>query len=474
MKNKVNNKGVSSSVVFKSGLWYTLSTFLFRSVALLTTPIIVRILTREEYGYFNNIQSWVGILVIFIACSLQSTIIRAKIDYEEELDSYSFSMLSLQSFIATVVFLFIYIFRYQVSAITDIDIKYFFIIYVYIIFSRIYAVFITNERAQYKYKLYSMTTGLMIVFYCLFTVFLVLVMSNKMDAIIYGNYIPYIIVGAFMLILIVKKGKKIKFEHFKYGLALGIPLVPHVLSLMLLNSSDRIMITKMVGASFTALYSLSSVIPNIVSILLNALVEAWSPWFMDMMKLEEKKEIKRIASIYYVIFSVIVIGTLLFAPEILYILGGKKYLVGRDLIPPLVIGCMFQFVYSMYVQVEFYKKKMKMISIATLVAAIVNVSLNFFLIPIWGYKVAAYTTLASYIVLFLMHYMAVRKMGYSNIFNRKIFFIGLIVSLFLIPISVYLYYNTLYRIILIAVYILVASFILYKNRKMIIKILLKK
>ena len=68
---------VSSKVVFKSGLWYTISTFLFRSVAFLTTPVIVRVLSKAQYGDFNNMQSWLGFATIFVSFCLEQTIIRA-------------------------------------------------------------------------------------------------------------------------------------------------------------------------------------------------------------------------------------------------------------------------------------------------------------------------------------------------------------------------------------------------------------
>ena len=41
-------KKVSANIVVKSGLWYTVSNFAFRSVAFITTPIFARILTKAE------------------------------------------------------------------------------------------------------------------------------------------------------------------------------------------------------------------------------------------------------------------------------------------------------------------------------------------------------------------------------------------------------------------------------------------
>ena len=460
---------VSSKVVFKSGLWYTISTFLFRSIAFITTPIIVRVLTRSQYGDFNNMQSWVSLLSIFASCCLEQTIIRAKLDYEDETDSYSYSILVSQAVLTTVVFLIVGLFLDPICAYTKIDPGYFFIIYLYVLFSNVYGVFVTRERAHYRYKAYSLTTGLMIVAYCLLTVFLVLKMTNKLDAIIFGNYIPYIVAGAVFFGIIAKDGKHVSWEHVKYALPLGLPLLPHTLSIILLGSSDTIMITKMLSADFTALYALSSKIPNIVSVLLNSMNGAWAPWFLDSMKANDKTGIKRISSIYYKIFLILITGIMLLAPEVMLVLGGEKYLPGLKLVPPLIAGCVFQFAYTMYVQVEFYEKKMRTVSTATAIAAATNIALNFMFMRLFGYQVAAYTTLVSYGVLFGLHYRAACRLGYSNVFDRRVIFGGLGLTLAMIPVLLFLYQLRLIRWIVILVYGIFLLYYLYKRKDLILK-----
>ena len=454
---------ISPKVVFKSGMWYVISTFLFRAIAFLTTPVIARVLTKTEYGNFNNIRSWVGFIGIATSCDMETSIIRAKLDYEEDLDSYAFSVMALQTMFTVALFAIFMIFRDPISTFTKIDAKYFPIIFARLLFIQCFLVFVTTERANYKYKVYSITTGVMIASYSIFSVILVLHMNNKLDAVVFGNYIPYIIVGAIFAVLVVKRGKNVKLEYFKYALMFSLPLVPHVLSMIILDSSDRIMITKMQGAEFTALYSLSSIVPNIVVVLLDSMNKAWAPWFLDTMKIDDRKTIRKIGSLYFGLFFIITIGVLLLTPEAVYILGGKKYLAGISVAPPLIAGTVFQFVYSMYVQIEFYEKKMKTIAIATGIAAVTNVGLNFILIPIFGYAAAGYTTLISYFVLFLLHYRTICSFGYKNLFSRKVLFGGLFISVAMIPFVIWLYNYRAIRYGIIVVYIMILVYLLYKN-----------
>lgn len=468
------NKNTSSNIVVKAGLWYTISNFAFRSIAFITTPIFARILSKSEYGEFNNITSWVSILFIFTACDLYTSIIRAKLDYEDDLERYAFSMLILESIITVIVFLFVMIFQDTLSYLMGIETKYFPIIFVYLFCVNGFYNFITIERARYKYKAFSILTGIGIICSCLLSLFLVVIMPNKLDARVYGQYVPYIIIGIILYFYVVKRGRKIYLPYFKYGLLLSIPLIPHLLSMTLLGSSDRIMITKMAGAEYTAIYSIAHILASIVVILIDSMNKAWAPWFLDSMKEGNRRSIKQAAKLYFGIFLVLIIFILLFAPEAVTILGGKKYVDGIYILPSLLVGCVFQFAYTMYVQIEFYEKRMKMVALGTTTAAIINIILNYFAIPTWGYIAAGYTTLIGYIILFLIHYYTIYKLGYSNLFSKKIIFGGLGISILSIPIMLVLYQNPLFRYGILLSFIFFVCIFIYRKYESIIRIINKR
>jgi O-antigen/teichoic acid export membrane protein len=77
----------------------------------------------------------------------------------------------------------------------------------------------------------------------------------------------------------------------------------------------------------------------------------------------------------------------------------------------------------MYVNYAFYEKKTKYIAAITIITGVLNVLLNYLLIPKFGYVAAAWTTLISYIVLFLLHYINVKwVIKVKRITNVRIFF----------------------------------------------------
>lgn len=468
------DKRPSADIVAKAGLWYTISNFTFRAVAFITTPIFARILSKNEYGEFNNITSWVAIFFILTSCDLYTSIIRAKLDYQSDLDRYSLSILTLESIITFFLFVLTMLFKGFFSDIMGIEEKYFLIMFIYLFFVQGFYVFITNERAHYKYKIFSVITGVGIVASCLLSVLLVIVMKNKLDARVYGQYIPYIIIGFVLYILVIKNGKSIHLPYYKYGLMLSVPLVPHLLSMTILSSSDKIMITKLSGVEFTAIYSVAYIVANIVTILIDSMNKAWAPWFLESIKAGDLKAVQKVTIPYAGIFFGLIFGLYLTAPEVVLILGGKQYQEGIYVLPPLIAGCAFQFIYTMYVQVEFYEKKMKMVAFGTTIAAVINIFLNYLLIPVFGYKAAGYTTLFGYMVLFVIHYITVCKLGYKKIFNRRLIFGGLFLVLITIPFAILLYHNNLVRYLAIAIYMLVLCTVFMKSRGKIIRILDRK
>ena len=75
-----------------------------------------------------------------------------------------------------------------------------------------------------------------------------------------------------------------------------------------------------------------------------------------------------------------------------------------------------------------YYKKTIYVSIGTMVAAVVNIILNYIFIPKYGFVAAGYTTLASYIILMVVHCMITLKVMKVNIYNNSYLFGALIVT----------------------------------------------
>lgn len=466
--NEIKDTGKSSKVVAKAGLWYIVCNFLFRGMAFITTPIFARLMTKTELGNFTNFSSWAAILMVITSFDLAQSIIRSKLEHENDIDSYIWSILSFSTLWTLLVYGIFLLVPTAFSDFLKIDVKYIHVMFLYLFSAPAYQMLITKHRAFYKYKMFVLLTGIMTISGVMLSLIMALLMQDSFAGRVLGYYIPQIVIGFAIFIFIVVKGKEIKIKYWKYACVICLPLVPHILSLYLLSLSDTIIITKLCGAGYTAVYSIAYSAYHIVTVLFDSMNKAWAPWLLESLHYKKYREIKAVSKIYIGVFVILTIGVLILTPEIIFVLGGNQYKAAVFCLPPLITSCAFQFIYTMYVNIEFYKKKTVGVCAATIVATIINVVLNLIFIPLIpeiSYIIASYTTLVGYGVLFVLHYYIVKKMKMSHVYDIGYILkmLGIIFLISAIMNAIYKMNIIRYSLLILYVIITICLVLRYKN-----------
>ena len=143
--------------------------------------------------------------------------------------------------------------------------------------------------------------------------------------------------------------KYIAIDAIKYNL----PLIPYYLSMVLLNSSDKIMIQKIYGYEETAIYSIAYSISMMIFIVSGALNLAIQPWLFKKIKNNENKKNTSFIKIATVLVSVCCCMAVIVAPELIEIFGGKNYITAIWVMPPLILSVFVMFIYQQFVNVLF-------------------------------------------------------------------------------------------------------------------------
>ncbi|WP_459997235.1 oligosaccharide flippase family protein, partial [Marinitoga arctica] len=113
---------------------------------------------------------------------------------------------------------------------------------------------------------------------------LLIIENNKYIGRIYGDLLSKLILSSILFLIIVIKGKKLLWpKAWKYSLLIGVPLILHNLSGIVLTQFDRLAIQKIIGAEKVGLYSYAYTLGMIPLIILGATNLAWVPWFYDRM-----------------------------------------------------------------------------------------------------------------------------------------------------------------------------------------------
>lgn len=455
----------------KSGVWYTAANFLMKSLAFITTPIFTRLLSKEQYGTFNNFASWQGIFAVLVTLNLGTTLISARYDFKEDLDRYILSMLTLGACSVLFCCLICNMFGVFFTDLLALEQPYINLIFVYLLFSPAVDIFQANERFFYRYKMSVFiaflvafgTTGL--------SVLLIYMMQDRLLGRTLGAVIPTVFVGMIIVFYYIKKGKGIHLTYWKYALPICLPYIPHMLSLTLLNAMDKTMITKICGAEDTALYSLAYTCGMIVSLFLTSMNTAYSPWLAEHLDSGNYEEVYAFSKKYILAFFGLAVGVMIFAPEVLFVLGGKGYMGAKYVMPPVAAGCVCQFLYTMFVNIEQFMKKTVGMAVASTSAALLNFILNMWLIPKFGYIAAAYTTLASYLWLLAFHMVLVHRMKLGKIYDYR-FMLGIVGVVLTLTAAVnYVYSNIVLRVLLMAMYAGIFLLVLYCNRNFVLGLL---
>lgn len=448
----------------KSGVWYTVSNFLLKGMSLITTPIFTRLLTKKNYGLYNNFISWLSISTIIVTLCSEATLIRAKYDYSNKLNHYIKSMLAMTLLSASVWLLLINIFNEVFTDLFSMNVVYIDIMIVYIVFQHGVNFWQLRERFAFRYKMSTVISLATTIATTVISLILVVMMEDELAGRIIGNVSVTILIGFILYVYFFTDSKGIDCKSWPYALKASLPYMPHVLALTVLSSTDRIMITRLCSSVYTALYSLSCNVGNIISLLATSINTAYGPWLGERLHNKEYQEIRKFSYVYMLLPVYIGLGVMLISPEILLIMGGWSYLDAKYVMPPVTAGCILQFIYTMYVNVEQFERKTVGMAIGSVLAALMNYTLNLIFIPIYGYQVAAYTTLAGYAFLLFVHIYLVHRMGMGKIYDIRL---TLLVAVSIIGITIgvnFLYQNDLLRFIGVAIYALVTFILVYRCR----------
>lgn len=457
----------SNRKALKAGVWYTVCNFLVRAIGFISTPIFTRVLSVADVGNFSNMMSWVNLLGIVTTFDLYSSLTLARFDYKNEFKEYISSILVLSSCITFIFYCIFLGFKSILLPLLGFSELQLHIAFAYLFTYPALTLFQMQKQVTYEHKPIIIVSVLSSVLSTFGSLLMAVILSDKFYGRMMGYYIPNIIINLVLYIIIIKEGKKVSHKYWKYALAISAPLVFHLLAGYVLNSSDIIMIRNMRGSNETALYSISYSCAAIIQLLWSSMNSAWAPWSTEMMEKKDYNALSRAAKPFLLLFGFLVTCCILIAPEILLFMGGKAYVVAKYVIPPVMVGYMFQFIYSLYVNIEFFLKKQKYIASGTIFAALVNIVLNFCFIPQYGYIAAAYTTLVSYIVLFIVHFVLVMRLGKKGWYDDKFVLLSALTCIVIVVVSQLLYEITVLRYLIILAIGFCATIFMIINRKII-------
>ena len=415
------------SKAVKAGIGYIIGNYMLKGLSFFTIPIFTRLLSPSDYGTFNTFSASESIFMVLLGLAIHSSYKNAKYKYADVegknlFDNYvSVTMLMLYFMVFLFGALFA-VFSGVLESVLGLPKE---CIYLLVPCSFGYAAincFNSYVGLQYKFQKYLLISAVNAVTSILLSILLIKMVftSTPYMGRVLGVAIPVFSIGLFISLNFLRKAKPTRCKQFlSWGVRYSLPIVPHGLSQIVLSQFDRIMIFRMIGSAEAGVYSFSYNIYSIFLVTMKSLDNVWFPWFYEKRHAMDLATIRKVSTLYALLMALFVACLVLVSPEIVKLLAPSSYHEAAFSVIPVVGAGFFVFLYSLPAAVEYFHEKTNFIAIGTVSAAVLNILLNYFFIMWYGYIAAAYTTLATYMLYFVFHYILAYKIEGKSLFETK-------------------------------------------------------
>lgn len=436
-------------VAARAGLWFVACTMLQKCISFITVPIFTRIMPTEEYGLYSTYLSWYSILTVFCTLNMHSVVYvndYTKANTQREKDEAAVPLLSLSTLLTIVIFIVYVVFHSWLDKLIGLPFALVCLLFAQILFEPPVNFWSMQQRFEYKYViLVARTIAMVILNAALGIAFVCLASSNEAIARACSIVLVQVIFGAIFYVYFWKRaGKAFSTKGWKHALEVQLPLLPHSLSLTILSSSDRIMISNMVGVAKAGIYSVAYSAGYVVNVFKNSIVDALKPWIYQKIRDKNYRAIRKTVNSVMILVTLISAVFTAFAPEVIYIMAPAQYHEAIYVIPPVSASSYFTFLYNIFSIVGLYYEKTKKIMWASVSGAILNLVLNAICIPIFGYIAAAYTTLVCYMFFSFAHYLIMKSICKTYLDNVEIYDIKFILLMSAIMVALTVVFTLTY------------------------------
>jgi O-antigen/teichoic acid export membrane protein len=183
-------------------------------------------------------------------------------------------------------------------------------------------------------------------------------------------------------------------------LKFGLPLLPALPLMWVIDVSDRYLVEWFGSTQEVGLYALGYRFGHFMVFLVSAVTLAWPAFNYRILDQPDGKTIyARIASLYLAGAGMVWLAMSLFAEDMIGLLAAREFHPAAIYIAPVAFGYLLYGLYVFTVTGLGVVRRNGPISWMSLIAAVANVGLNVWLIPVFGPLVAAYTTIVAYGIL---------------------------------------------------------------------------
>jgi O-antigen/teichoic acid export membrane protein len=394
--------------------WFTLAKIASLSFSLFTTVIVARLFGPEQFGILSYVISIVGLFSIFATFGIGNVVYKELVLQKEKRDEILGSAFFLNSITAVITFVAVLVFVYFIEE----------SFYVKTLITLLSLTFITQPLTLLSYDFLKDKEGKYVAIAQTITLFIASI-SKILIAHLYSSVtlfiviliIENIIVGLIYIYQIKKiKSRSLSFKVSKSQVSFifysSLPLILYGAFSEIYARIDQIMLRSYMDMQVVGLYAASVRITEMWYLIPNILLGALFPALANVK--DDKKEYNKRYNILLAVLSgsafVICFSVFFLKDYIVKIIYGGQFAAASPILGIYIFSIIGFFISSLLYQDLFLKSNKWAITLIPFLTAALNISLNIFLIPVYGVTGAAIATVISYNVVPVCFYF-VRKIN---------------------------------------------------------------
>ena len=452
----------------KQSVVYSISNIAVKASGIILLPIYTKYFTVEEFGRLGLILAIIIILTQVVVLGQGQSILRFN-NPQYGLWNVKSVLFSLTILVAITSFLFISLAEVTLNPLASLlgnpaDYYSSLHIAIYIVCVTVINNLFQNKlRADEKAAFYTLLNIIKLIMLMIVTIYLVAGKQIGINGVLIGQMTSELF-GLLMILPSMIKQMEIKFnlEIIQTSLRFGVPLIFSALSTTLLNISDRFLIKFLANEEALGLYELGYRVAGILNMFLIM------PLSLTLLPIAykiynrpgDKEYYKKIMT--YTTFLLMWGGLFLavYSKEVISLFASSdSYIPAFEVVPIILLSYVFVGM-SMVSSLGMYLiNRTIYIAVITIFSALINIGLNFLLIPIYGIMGAAIDTLLAFVLLYFLFLMVsnkVYKIEFENIKILSLIIIG--TTLFLITYFVNIglfWFNIAFKFILVMAFPLI-------------------
>lgn len=398
--------------LFKNIGLLTLSNFATKLLSFFLVPLYTSVLTTGQYGTYDLFNTTIGVLIPIFTLNILDAVLRFGMDADYDKDAIV-TLGSKWLFISSFLIAFIIIINHFITIVPILEKYklYFFLMF----FTQAFSGIITAYARGTNHVASLSVSSVMASFFTILCniVFLIpfkLGLPGYFLANIIGPLVQCIYLCVRLKVWHNLNLKKRFVKQEKEMLRYSSPIIANSISWWINNVSDRYIVTWFCGIAANGVYSVSTKIPSILNVMQTIFNQAWDLSAVRDFDPKDKNGFFRNTYRAYNCLMVIVCSFVIASDKLLakFLYIGKFYIAWKYvpfLTIAIVFGALTGYLGGFFTAV----KDSKVYATSTVYGAVVNIILNFILVPLIGVIGASISTAVCYIVVWLIRVFQSRK-----------------------------------------------------------------